>query len=154
MSNALDEFRAQMAAVEQAHARLTEFSELLHKIRSQMETVAHDQAFRELMRAEESWLSQARHAVSDVRAFREQETRRFWPAMWRRWAVATAFALASAFAFGSGYVWASRPDQTELASLRSRVELMDFVAKRVITMTPTERREFDLLMKWNTTSGR
>ncbi len=154
MSNALDEFRAQMAAVEKAHARLTELSELLNRLRSQVETLAHDQTLRELMRDERSWLDQAKQAVAEVRAFREQEMRRFWPAMWRRWAVATAFALASAFAFGSGYVWASRPDQSELASLRSRVELMDLVAKRVMTMTPAERREFDALMKWNASAGR
>jgi hypothetical protein len=149
MSNALDEFRAQMAAVEKAQARLTELSELLNRLRGQVEALLHDQTLRELMRDERSWLDQAKQAVAEVRAFREQEMRRFWPAMWRRWVVATAFALASAFAFGSGYVWASRPDQGELASLRSRVELMDFVARRVMTMTPAERREFDALMKWS-----
>ena len=116
MSNALDEFRAQMAGVEKAHARLTEMSELLCKLRSQVEALAHNQALRELMRDEQGWLDQAKQAISEVRAFREQEMRRFWPAMWRRWAVATAFALASAFAFGSGYVWASRPEQAELAA--------------------------------------
>ena len=154
MSNALDEFRAQMAAVEKAQAQLTELSELLNRIRGQVDALGHDQTLRELMRDERSWLDQARQAVAEVRAFREQEMRRFWPAMWRRWAVATAFALASAFAFGSGYVWATRPDQAELASLRTRVELMDFVAKRVVTMTPAERREFDALMKWNAPAGR
>jgi hypothetical protein len=147
MSNALDEFRAQMAGVEKAHVRLTEVSQLLNSLRSEVAALVHDQTLRELMRDEQSWLNQAKQAIAEVRAFREQELRRFWPAMWRRWAVATAFALASAFAFGSGYVWASRPDQAELASLRSRVELMDFVAKRVMTMTPAELREFDALMK-------
>lgn len=66
--------------------------------------------------------------------------RRFWPGVWRRWAVAVVFALAAAAALGGGYVWVSRPYEAELATLRSRVELLDFVAQRVITMTPAERR--------------
>ena len=80
--------------------------------------------------------------------------RRFWPAVWRRWAVAVVFALAGAAAFGGGYVWASQPYQGELASLRSRVELLDFVAQRIITMTPNERRQFDALMNGAAAPGR
>jgi hypothetical protein len=39
-----------------------------------------------------------------------------------------------------------------LASLRQRVELLDFVAQRVITMTPAERRQFDARMTFGTPS--
>jgi hypothetical protein len=85
--------------------------------------------------------------IADVRALRQDQLRRFWPAVWRRWAVALAFALASAGAFGAGYVGASRPYEAELASLRTRVELLDVVAQRVIMMTPAERRQFDALMR-------
>ena len=60
--------------------------------------------------------------------------------------MATAFALAAAFAFGAGYVWASRPYDAELASLRFRVEVLDAVAARILAMTPGERRQFDALM--------
>jgi hypothetical protein len=63
-------------------------------------------------------------------------------------------ALASSAAFGAGYVWASRPYEAELASLRTRVELLDAVAQRVITMTPAQRRQFDSLMKWNSPTSR
>jgi len=56
--------------------------------------------------------------------------------------------------FGAGYAWASRPLEGELSSLRARVEQQDFVAQRVITMTPAERREFDALMKWNSPAKR
>jgi hypothetical protein len=106
-----------------------------------------DQALRQVLRDEEHWLESARRTIADVRALRQDELRRFWPAVWRRWAVALAFALASAGAFGAGYVWASRPYEAELASLRTRVELLDVVAQRVITMTPAERRQFDALMR-------
>jgi hypothetical protein len=34
------------------------------------------------------------------------------------------------------------------------VELLDFVAQRIITMTPSERRQFDALMKGPATTGR
>ncbi|MNC91871.1 hypothetical protein D3C83_82030 [compost metagenome] len=85
--------------------------------------------------------------INQVRRFRESEVRRFWPAVWRRWAVALVFALAAAAAFGAGHVWASRPYETELASLRFRVEVLDAVGARILTMTPAERRQFDTLMR-------
>jgi hypothetical protein len=99
-------------------------------------------------------LQQAQRTIADVRAFREQEMRRFWPAVWRRWAVAVVFALAAATAFGSGYAWASHPNEAELVALRSRLELPDAVAQRVLTMTPTERRQLDALLKWNVPPSR
>lgn len=74
--------------------------------------------------------------------------------MWRRWAVAAVFALAAAAAFGAGHVWASRPYEAELASLRFRVEVLDAVAARILTMTPADRRQFDLVMKGKTTPAR
>jgi len=68
--------------------------------------------------------------------------------------VAVLFALAAAAAFGTGHVWVSRPYQAELASLRFRVEVLDAVGARILTMTPTERRQFDALMKRNASPSR
>jgi hypothetical protein len=147
MSNALDAFRAQREAVEQVHARLTEVADVLRRLQDQVDALAENKRFRDLLKDEHQWLDRAERMIGQVRALREQERRRFWPAVWRRWAVATTFALAAAAAFGAGYGWASRPYQAELVSLRSRVEFLDFVAQRVITMTPGERRQFDALMK-------
>jgi hypothetical protein len=78
---------------------------------------------------------------------------RFWPGVIRRWAVALAFALVSAAAAGAGYAWWSKPYAAELAALRSRVGFADFVEHRVVTMTPTERRQFDLLMRLQATTS-
>jgi hypothetical protein len=58
---------------------------------------------------DERWLERARRTIAEVRALREDEMRRLWPAVWRRWAVALIFALASAAVFGAGHVWSSRP---------------------------------------------
>ncbi|MEO8484385.1 MAG: hypothetical protein ABI634_19415 [Acidobacteriota bacterium] len=149
MSNALDAFRAQKEAADQVHARLAEVADLLRLIQAQAHAIGQDQALRQILMDEERWLDQARRTLKEVRAFREEEMRRFWPAIWRRWAVALVFALAAAAAFGAGYVWAAGPQEAELASLRSRVELLDAVARRVITMTPVERAQLDALMKWN-----
>jgi hypothetical protein len=80
--------------------------------------------------------------------------RRFWPAVWRRWVAATAFALLSLVGFGAGHVWAARPHEAELATLRVRVELLDFVASRVMKMSQAERRQFDGLMGWDSQSRR
>ena len=60
---------------------------------------------------------------------------------------AVALALAAAAAFGAGHVWASRPYEAEVASLRFRVEVLDDVGARILMMTPAERRQFDVLMK-------
>jgi hypothetical protein len=150
MASALDAFRAQREAADQVHARLTEVAALLRALQGQVDAIAQNHALRDVLRDEQAWLEQAQRTIGDVRAFREQEVRRFWPAVWRRWAVAVVFALAVAATFGLGYAWASHPDEAELVTLRARVELLDSVAQRVLTMTPSERRQFDGLMRWNT----
>lgn len=149
MSSALDAFRAQREAVDQLHARLMDVADLVRTLQGQVETIGQDRALRDVLRDEQNWLERAQRTIVEVRAFREQEMRQFWPAVWRRWAVAAVFALAAAGAFGAGYAWASRPYETEVAALRSRVELLDAVAQRVMKMTPSERRQFDALMKWS-----
>jgi len=151
MSSALEAFRAQREEAEQIHARLTQVVELLRAIRSEAHVLAHDESLRKLLHEEQTWLMRTTDLISEVRHFRELETRRFWPAMWRRWVVAAVFALAAAAAFGAGHVWASRPYEAELASLRFRVEVLDSIAARIVKMTPTERRLFDGLTKLNET---
>jgi hypothetical protein len=106
------------------------------------------------LRDEERWLESARRTIAEVRALREDEVRRFWPAVWRRWVAAMVFALLSLVGFGAGYVWAARPHEAELAALRLRVELLDLVASRVMKMSPAERRQFDRLMGWDIQSRR
>ena len=154
MSSALDAFRAQREAAEQIHARLTEVADLLRAIRSEANVIAQDEPLRKLLQEEQMWLARAEDLVRQVRYFREAEASRFWPAMWRRWAVAALFALAAAAAFGAGHVWASRPYEAELATLRFRAEVMDAVGARILTMTSAERRQFDTLMKLDITRKR
>jgi hypothetical protein len=147
MSSALDAFRAQREAAEQIHARLTEVADLLRAIRSEANAIAQDERLRTLLQEEQTWLLRTQDLIRQVQYFRELETSRFWPAMWRRWVVAAVFALAAAAAFGAGHVWASRPYEAELANLRFRAEVMDAVGARILTMTPAERRQFDVLMR-------
>jgi hypothetical protein len=154
MASAIDTFRAQLEAVDAIDARLTETAALLHTIQEQTRALAHNEALRTLLQEEQTWLLRAEHAITTMRHHREWEVERFWPAVWRRWAAAVAFAVLTAAAAGAGYVWAVRPDQAELASLRARVEFLDSVAERVLTMTPAERRQFDALMKGTTAPKR
>ena len=154
MSSALKAFRAQREEAEQIHARLTQVLELLRAIRSEANVLTHDETLRKLLQEEQTWLVRTTDLISEVRYFRESEIRRFWPAMWRRWAVATLLALAAAAAFGAGYVWASRPYEAELTSLRFRVEVLDAVGARILTMTPAERRQYDTLMRLDPTRKR
>ena len=147
MSSALKAFRAQRDEAEQIHARLTQVAEVLRAIRSEANVLAHDETLRKLLQDEQTWLLKAQDLIRQVQRFRESEADRFWPAVWRRWAVAVVFALAAAAAFGAGHVWASRPYEAELSSLRFRVEVLDAVGARILTMTPGERRQFDELMR-------
>lgn len=146
MSSALDVFRAQREAVEQVHARLMEVGDLIRKLQSQIDTLAQDRAFRDALKGESHWLERAERMITEVRRLRQQELARFWPGVWRRWAAATVLSVGTLMSFGAGFAWAGRPYETELASLRQRVELLDFVAQRVLTMTPAERKRFDVLM--------
>ena len=154
MSSALEEFRAQREAADAMHARVLEITVAMRDLRAEAEALMRDKDVREFLQAERDWLRQADATINQVRRFREQELHRFWPGMWRRWIVAVAFALAAAFAFGSGYAWASRPYDVELTSLRTRSEFADYVANRVLHMTPTQWRKFEALMNESKSGAR
>ena len=111
--------------------------------------MALNEDLRKVLRDEQEWLTRAQLAVSEVRSFREQDMLRFWPGVIRRWVIALVFAVASAAVAGASYAWWTKPYAAELASVRSRAEFASFVEHRVLTMTATERRQFDALMKWN-----
>jgi hypothetical protein len=149
MPSAIDVFREQRETAEQLHARVQEISALLDHVRQQVNALALNDDLRAMLRQEQDWLTRAELAVSEVRSFREQDMLRFWPGLIRRWTVALLFALVSAAAAGVSYAWWTKPYAAELADLRSRVEFARFVEHRVLTMTPTERRQLDGLMKWN-----
>ena len=149
MPNALDTFRAQREAADHVYGRLQEITDLLARLQGQVDAVTADAELRALLRQEQGWLERLQAVITDVRRFREQERLRFWPGVWRRWVLAVGFALAAVVAAGAGYSWATRPYAAELAELRSRVQLADAIARRTMTMSPAERRQFDTLMRWN-----
>jgi hypothetical protein len=66
--------------------------------------------------------------------------------MWR-WVLVCAFALVSVTLAGAGYAWVSQPYATENATLRSRAELADRIERRLLTMTPADRQQFERLMR-------
>jgi hypothetical protein len=150
VSGALDAFRAQREAVDDLRARVEIVAKLIADIAVQVDAIAKNQILRDVLNAERTWLAQTERVLQRVRELREDEMRRFWPAVWRRWTPALAFALAAAMVCGAGFVWAARPYEAELASLRARVELLDFVGRRIIAMNPAERLQFDALMKSGT----
>lgn len=148
MQNSLDMFRAQREAVDQVYTRLTEVSQLLTRVQSQVDAVAGNADLRSALRDEQNWLRQTQELLAAVRHFREQERLRFWPGVWRRWVLALTFSLASAAAVGAGYAWVTQPYAVELAALRARSGFSDMIVQRMATMTATERRQLDALMKW------
>jgi hypothetical protein len=114
MQTALDAFRAQREAADQVHVRLTEVARLLEQLTKQVDAVAGNADLQAVLHDERDWLREAQLLLADVRHFREQERLRFWPAVWRRWALAVVFALAAAAAAGVGYAWWSEPCVAEL----------------------------------------
>jgi predicted metal-dependent hydrolase len=154
MPTALDTFRAQREAADGVYARLIEVSQLLHQLRGQADALARNDELQAVLQREQSWLDQARRTIEEARRWRELEMRRFWPGVWRRWALALIFALASAAAAGAGYARIEQPYAAEITALRSRMNFAEFIEHRVVTMTPAERRQFDTLMKWDAPTKR
>ena len=154
MANALDTFREQRAAAGEVYAALRETSELVRGLQSQVNALTRIDELRTLLQQEERWLHEAQRVVTELRRLRDEELRRLRPAMIRRWALAVAFSLASAAAAGAGYARATHPYQAELADLRSRMDFAAHVEHRALTMTAAERRQFDVLMRWNVPSKR
>jgi len=147
MGNAIDAFRAQREAAEQLQAQLSALSEQLPKLHQQIASLALNEELKVLLRDEQRWLAQTETTIAAVRRWREQEAHAFWwPLMWR-WVVVYAFALASVALSGAGYAWASEPYATENATLRSRAELADRIERRLLSMTPADRQQFERLMR-------
>jgi hypothetical protein len=85
MANALDAFRAQKEAADQVHARLTEVAALLNRLRLEVNGLVTTE-LRDALREKQSLLTRA-ETIAVARHFREQEMVRFWPSIWRRWAM-------------------------------------------------------------------
>ena len=113
MPNAVDMFRAQRDAAEAVQRTLYETTTLLNALRQEVDRLVGDEHLRGLLRDERALVDRADAFLHQVRWFREREIARFWPAVWRRWLLAVAFALASATAAGAGYTWITRPDAAE-----------------------------------------
>jgi len=148
VSNALDLFRAQQEAVEQVLARLNDAAGLLTRLNDQVTQLGHDRELRQLLQEERTWLDTAHRLVNETRRWREEEARRYWPGLLHRWIAASLFALASAYVAAVGYARVTKPFAEELETLRPRAELGQMVEDRMSTMTPAERRQLDVLMKW------
>ena len=125
---------------------MRQVSELLAFVRKQVDGLVRNDELRDVLRSEQRWLMDAERVVSEVRAWREQEMARFWPAVWRRWAVAVALAVVSSWAASAGYAWVTKPYDDELAALRARVEVLASIEQRLAVMSPRERQQFDSLM--------
>ncbi len=102
-----------------------------------------------MLEEERVWLQEAQRTVSHIHDLRAIELRRLRTSLVARWLVALAFALASTIAVGAGYAWMTKPYATELSELRSRQDFAELVERRFVAMTPSERRQFEALMKWS-----
>ena len=147
MANALDMFKAQRKAAEAVHATLTQVAALLASLQQALDQLALDRTLTDTLKAEQAWLSKVQELLEKEQAFRQSQFERFPLSILWRWVLACTFALAAIGAAGAGYVWAARPYTAELTQLRDQAALADLIERRLATMTPAERQQFERLMK-------
>jgi hypothetical protein len=145
--SALDTFRAQQEAADAIRQKLQGVSLLLQEMHTSVDALGRNAAFKELLTREESWLREAQRLVAEVSAFRAREARQIWPRVGRS-IVAALFALTSAAVAGAGYAWLTAPYVAEINDLKARTAFAERIERRVIEMTPAQRRQFDTLMRW------
>jgi hypothetical protein len=148
MPNAVDVHRATLSAAAEMNAKLADVSATLQRIRSEVDALTQNSELRRILRQEQTWVEQAERTVHEVQRWRNLEAYRFWPGVVYRWALALAFALAGAWAVGAGYAWVTNAYPIHLADPRPGLELLDFIEQRAATLTPSERRQVDEIMRW------
>ena len=154
MSNPIEAFREQRAVAGEVYATLKDVGALLGSLKEQADGLVPIDELRELLEQERAWLQEAQRTLSQVRDLRANELRRLRTSRVAQWVAALAFALASAVAVGAGYAWVTKPYATELSELRARQEFGELIERRFISMTPAERRQFEVLMKWSAATKR
>jgi hypothetical protein len=144
MSSAIETFRQQREAAEKVHQQLVEVSVLLKELQRRTAMLAQDEDLRAVLLDEH-------RLVAEVRALRLAVEYR-WSATVRRWVLPAVFALASAWAAGVGYGALALEQGNDIDSLRDRAALGDAIHRRLETMTPAERRQFDRLINGSATA--
>ena len=147
MSNALEMFRQQREAVDALHVQVTQVGAAISQVRAELDALARHETLRGVLAEEQRWLQRTEDAVRTVRAWREQDARSYWPGVTKRWIVAGVFALASAAVAGAAYGWAAKPYAAENAYLRLRQDFVESLERRMLQLTPAERRQVDTLLK-------
>lgn len=146
MGNTLEAFKAQRDAAEAVHAKLAEVAALVSTLQPQIEALGLDQALSDTFEKETRWLVQVRELVREVRAFRETEFRRFRLGVVWRWVLACLFALAAIGIRDAVTGWTQKRYSEQLDQLHPQAALAEVVQRRLSTMTPAERQQFDRLM--------
>ena len=146
MSTALETFKKQQQAVEALNQQASELGHAIASARKELDAIARHEALRDILVQEQQWLQRTEDAVRTVRAWRADEARHYWPGLLWRWCAAGGFALLSAAAAGAGYERQMQPYAAENAYLRSRNDFAHIVEHRMLTMTPTERRQLERLL--------
>jgi len=122
MSSAIDVFREQREAADQVHARLTEISTTLDRVRHQVYALVKDDELRAVLRQEESWLERARLVVSDIRSFASRTRCDSGPASSGAGSSRCCSRWGPAAVAGASYGWATKPYAAEVDALRARMK--------------------------------
>ena len=140
-------FASKREAVEALHAQVARVGAAIAQARTDLDALARHETLRNVLAEEQRWLQRTEDAVRAVRLWREQDARSYWPGVVKRWIVACVFALASAAIAGATYALVVKPYAAENAYLRLRQDFVETLERRMLQLTPAERRELDTLFK-------
>jgi hypothetical protein len=84
------------------------------------------------------------HVLHGAQRWRDRESRELRRRTLWKWSIAIAFVVNAASA--AGFIWARQLYASELERLQSQAALADVLERRLSTMTPAQRRQFERLL--------
>ena len=147
MSNALEMFRQQREAVETLNSQVVRLGVAIAQARADLDALARHESLRSLLAEEQRWLQRTEDAVRAVRVWRTEDAQSYWSGVVKRWIVAGVFAWVSAAIAGATYARVVKPFADENAYLRLRHDFVESLERRMLQLTPAERRQLDTLLK-------
>ena len=147
MSSSFEMFRQQRELLAALNQEAMHLSSAIERVRADLKAIAQHEALRDTLIQEQRWVQRTEAAVHAAQEWQRATARHVWPHMVWRWAALTTLALAATLLSVGIYAWVTKPYADEVAYLRARLAFVEQLERRMLQMTPAERRTFDALLK-------
>lgn len=147
MSSSFEMFRQQRELLAALNQEAQNLSAAIARVRSDLEAIAQHDALRDTLIQEQRWLQRTEAAMHAAQEWQRATARHVWPQLIWRWAALATFALAATALSVSIYASVTKPYADEVAYLRARLAFVEQLERRMLQMSPAERRAFDALLK-------